>query len=69
MNDLKKLRKGVRKRAVDEGVVARVVKETGFTSSTVSRTLWGRFDRPNPIVVEALKRAIAELGISEETAA
>lgn len=69
MNQFKRIRKSIRRRAIEEGIVRTVAERTGFTPATVSRTFAGRFDRPNGKIAAALTQFMEERGIESETAA
>lgn len=68
MAHFEQLRKEDREEAIRQGIVKNVAQETGFTHSTVSRTLGDKFRRPNPRVVLALKNALAAMGFDLDVA-
>ncbi len=63
MNDFIRLRKTAKRKAVEAGIIKRVTSETGKDKGTVSRTFSGAIKTPDPKVVVALHRALADLGI------
>jgi hypothetical protein len=66
MNEFKKLRKSVHRKAVALGIVKLVSDRTSKSQSAVSRTFAGKTDVPDRSVVEELNRAMVELGIDRE---
>jgi transcriptional regulator with XRE-family HTH domain len=66
MNEFKKLRKSVHKKAVRMEIIALVAKRVNKSSSAISRTFSGKTDNPDPDVVKELNRAMVELGIERE---
>jgi hypothetical protein len=69
MNEFTKLRKATRRKAVERGIVKRVVEITGKDKSTVSRTLAGKIDNPSPEVAAALREFIDSMQAERGTAA